>query len=97
MGLFIAVVAQGGKTLIKGTAPNSRSTTGIKYLNIDKGYLYIVRVQIKKKHFVVWKGTDKSIGEKIAKKVQSIMLNGEGAFLDWYDYDMEGWLKSNGY
>ena len=97
MGLFIAVVAQGGKTLIKGTTPNSKSTTGIKYLNIDRGYLYIVRVQIKKKHFVVWKGTDKSIGKKIAEKVQSIMLNGEGAFLDWYDYDMERWLKSNGY
>ena len=83
--------------MIKGTTPNSKSTTGIKYLNIDKGYLYIVRVQIKKKHFVVWEGTDKSIGEKIAKKVQSIMLKGEGAFLDWYDHDMERWLKSNGY
>ena len=83
--------------MIKGIMVNSRSTTGVKYLNIDKGYLYMVRVQIKGKHFLVWKGTDKDIGEKIAKKVQSIMLKGESAFLDWFDYDMERWLKDNGY
>lgn len=99
MSVLIAAVAkeEGNVIMIKGTTPNSRSTTGVKYLNIDRDHRYIVRVQIKKKHFVVWKGTDKSIGEKIAKKVQSIMLKSEGAFLDWYDYDMEGWLKSNGY
>ena len=99
MSMFIAAVAKEEENtiMIKGTTPNLKNTTGTKYLNIDKGYLYIVRVQIKKKHFVVWKGTNKSIGEKIAKKVQSIMLKGEGAFLDWYDYDMERWLKSNGY
>lgn len=82
---------------MRGDNPNSRSTTGVKYLNIDKGYIYMVRVQIKKKHFVVWKGTDKEIGTTIAKKVQSIMRKGEGAFLEWYDYDMESWLKDNGY
>ena len=89
-----------GQTMIKGTTPNSRSTTGVKYLNVDRGYIYIVRVQIKKKHFVMWKGTDKSIGEKIAKKVQSVILKGESAFLDWYDYEREEWLKElkdNGY
>ena len=99
MSVLIAAVVkeEGNVIMIKGTTPNSRSTTGIKYLNIDRDHRYIVRVQIKKKHFVVWKGTDKSIGEKIAKKVQSIMLKGEGAFLDWYDYDMKEWLKANGY
>lgn len=99
MSTFIAAVVkgEGNVIMIKGTTPNSRSTTGVKYLNIDRDHRYIVRVQIKKKHFVVWKGIDKSIGEKIAKKVQSIMLKGEGVFLDWYDYDMKEWLKTNGY
>lgn len=82
---------------MKSKNPGTLSTTGVKYLNVDKGYTYIVRVQIKKKYFVVWKGITKSIGEKVALKVQEIMEKGDTAFLEWYDYDMESWLKDNGY
>lgn len=82
---------------MRGTVPGTLSTTGVKYLNIDVGYTFIVRVIIKRKHFVVWKGFDKEVGTKIAKKVQSIMAKGEANFLEWYDYEMEGWLKYNGY
>ena len=82
---------------MKSTKPNARSTTGVKYLHIDIGYTYVVRVIIKKKHFIVWKGVDKDIGTKITMKVQSIMAKGEAAFLDWFDYDMGVWLENNGY
>jgi hypothetical protein len=76
-----------------GTSPGKGSTTGVKYLNIDKGYLYVARVQIKGKHFVVWKGVDKSIGVIVARKIQELMLKGEGVFLEWFDYDKDEWLE----
>jgi len=36
--MFIAAVVkgEGNVIMIKGTTPNSRSTTGVKYLNIDR-------------------------------------------------------------
>ncbi len=80
-----------------GLSPGAKSTTGIKYLNVGKNYIFEVVVSIKRKKFIVWKGHDKNIGEKIAKKVQSIMLKGDATFLDWYDNEMERWLQQNGY
>ena len=80
-------------TIRNGMSPGKRSTTGVKYLNVDKGYLYVVRVQIKGKHFVVWKGANKAIGIKVAEKIQELMLKGEGVFLEWFDYDKEDWLN----
>ena len=77
----------------KTKAPERLSTTGIKYLNIDKGYMYVARVVIKRKHFIVWKGYNFSIGKVIAEKIQKLMLKGEATFLDWYDYEMDNWLK----
>ena len=85
---------------IQGTNPGRLSTTGVKYLNIDKGYKYVARVAIKGKHFVVWQGYNYSVGEKAAKKIQELMMKGEAVFLDWYDYEREEWLKGlkdNGY
>lgn len=78
-----------------GKSPGRGSTTEVKYLNVDKGYMYIARVQIKGKHFVVWRGANKAIGKMVAEKLQDLMLKGDGAFLDWYDYEMEDWLKEN--
>lgn len=78
----------------------TKSETGIKYLNIDNyskyGHRYVVRVIISGKHFVVWTGNDETVGKKVAKKVQSLMSISKAAFLDWYDYDAERWLKVNG-
>lgn len=85
---------------IQGNNPGRLSTTGVKYLNIDKGYKYIARVAIKRKNFVVWQGYNYSAGEKVAKKIQELMMKGEAVFLDWYDYEREEWLKElkdNGY
>lgn len=85
---------------IQRTNPGRLSTTGVKYLNIDKGYKYVARVTIKRKHFVVWQGYNYSVGEKVAKKIQELMMKGEAVFLDWYDYEREEWLKElkdNGY
>ena len=81
------------------TMPSKLSTTGVKYLNIDRGYKLKVGVQIKNKYFIVWRGQQKDfeIGKKIAEKVQDKMLQGESAFLEWYDYEMEGWMNENGY
>lgn len=65
-----------------------------KYLNIDKGFnRYVVRVVIKGKHFIVWRGSNYDKGFIVAKKVQSIMAAGKAAFLDWYDNDMEEYLN----
>ncbi len=64
-----------------------------KYLNIDKGFnKYIVRVVISGKHLIVWRGSDYTIGIKIAKKVESLMNISKAKFLDWYDNDMEAYL-----
>lgn len=75
------------------------SETGIKYLNVDNyskyGHAYVVRIIIKGKHFVVWKGNNKDIGIKVAKKVQDLISISKAAFLDWYDNDAERWLELN--
>lgn len=73
--------------------PGRLSTTGVKYLNIDKGYMYVARVAIKRKHFIVWKGYNFEVGKIIAEKIQELMIKGEAIFLDWYDYEMDNWLK----
>lgn len=73
------------------------STTGIKYLNVDKGYKYVVRVYIKRKSFVVWHGRSLEVGTKIANKVQQVINDNKMSFMEWYDYQMEGWLESHGY
>lgn len=69
------------------------STTGVKYLNIDKGYAYVARVTIKRKHFVVWKGYNFALGKAIAERLQELMAKGEAVFLAWYDYERESWVK----
>lgn len=67
------------------------------YLNIDKysrfGYLYVVRVVIRRKHFIVWRGNDIKIGTKIAKRVEELMSISTSRFLEWYDYEREEELK----
>lgn len=78
----------------------NKSETGVKYLNIDNyskyGHNYVVRVIIKGKHFVVWKGNDLDVGKKVANKVQELMSISKAKFLDWYDNDAERWLEENG-
>lgn len=80
---------------------NRKTTTGVKYLNIDHrskyGHNYIVRVYISSKYFVVWTGNNFEIGEKVAKKVQQLISVSLTHFLVWYDYEREEWLKKNGY
>lgn len=79
----------------------SSSSTGIKYLNVNYrnrwGCLYHVSVNIKNKQFTVWRGNDINAGKVIAKKVQELMNVSKAAFLEWYDYDREEWLKAHGY
>ena len=76
----------------------SKSETGIKYLNVDNyskyGHVYVVRVIINRKHFVVWSGNDITVGKKVAEKVQSLMSISKAAFLEWYDYEREEWLQN---
>lgn len=68
-----------------------------KYLNIDNyskyGNSYVVRVVIKGKTFIVWRGNDKALGIKIAKKVEKLMDVNPPTFLEWYDYHMDEELK----
>lgn len=77
----------------------TKSETGIKYLNIDNyskyGHRYVVRVIIKGKHFIVWHGNDEIVGKKVAEKVQELMSISKAAFLAWYDNDAERWLELN--
>ena len=74
-----------------------------KYLNIDNyskyGNPYVVRVVIKRKHFIIWRGKDMDLGIRIAKRVEELMKSGLSSFLDWYDYDREKEIKEliNGY
>ena len=60
-----------------------------KYLHVNRfstyGSLYVVRVQIKGKNFIVWKGNNYAVGADIAKIVQKHMDIGVSDFLDWYD------------
>lgn len=67
-----------------------------KYLNIDRGYALVVRVQMSGKSLVVWRGYNKALGTKIAKKVEELMNISKSAFLEWYDYDMEEYLREVG-
>lgn len=68
-----------------------------RYLNIDNyskfGNPYVVRVVIKRKHFIVWRGRDKELGMRIAKLVESKMNISASHFLEWYDYDREQDIK----
>lgn len=71
--------------------------TGVRYLNINYRQKwkckYHVSVTINGKQFTVWRGDDKVIGEKVARKVQELMAKGKSTFLDWYDNDREEWLN----
>lgn len=70
----------------------------VKYLHIDNcskyGNQYVVRVHKYGKSFVVWKGTDYNFGIIVAKKVQELINVSFNKFIDWYDNDLEGWLKN---
>ena len=70
----------------------------VKYLHIDNGSKYgnqyVVRVQKYGKSFVVWKGTDYNFGTIVAKKVQELINVSFNEFIDWYDNDLEVWLKN---
>lgn len=72
--------------------------TGIRYLNINHrvkwNCQYHVSVTIKGKQFTVWRGNDIDLGTKIAKKVQSLMMQGKSKFLDWFDNDKDKWLEN---
>lgn len=63
-----------------------------KYLNIDKGYGWVVRAIINGKSFVVWSGRDREFGVKVARKVEELMKVSKTKFLNWYDYDKEQYL-----
>ena len=72
--------------------------SGVKYLHINYRdrygpHKYIVEHQIKGKHFVCWKGSDKDIGTKIAKKVKELVDVSNSTFLDWYDYDRQNFIQ----
>lgn len=64
-----------------------------KYLNVDKGYRWIVRVNICDKNFIVWRGNDENLGIKIAKKVEELMLQSKAVFMDWFDYEKDKYLE----
>jgi hypothetical protein len=68
-----------------------------KYFNIDNyskyGNPYVVRVVIKRKHFIVWRGRNKELGIAIAKVVEEVMERGLSNFLEWYDYEREEQIK----
>lgn len=68
-----------------------------RYLNKDNyskyGNPYVVRVVIRRKHFIVWRGKDIELGYKIAKKVEELMKSGLSVFLEWYDYDRESYIE----
>lgn len=68
-----------------------------RYLNVDNyskyGNPYVVRVVIKRKHFIVWRGKDMDLGIKIAKRVEQLMNVSTSHFLEWYDYDRENEIK----
>ena len=68
-----------------------------RYLNIDNyskyGNPYVVRVVIKKKHFIVWSGKDIELGTKIAQRVEELMNISRSKFLEWYDYDREAEIE----
>ena len=58
------------------------------------GNQYVVRVYKYGKSFVVWKGTDYNFGTIVAKKVQELINVSFNEFIDWYDNDLEVWLKN---
>lgn len=81
--------------------PYNNSTTDVKYLNVDYQkkfkHKYNVRVTISGKRFIVWRGDDFDVGEKVAKKVQELISQSKAEFIDWFDNDREEWLVKNGY
>lgn len=72
--------------------------TGIRYLNINHrvkwNCQYHVSVTIKGKQLTVWRGNDIDFGTKVAKKVQSLMMQSKAKFLDWFDNDKDKWLEN---
>lgn len=79
----------------------SDNVTGTKFLHIDNyaryGNKYVVRVYVKRKVFVIWRGNDKAIGRKVVKEMLKHLNKSEANFLDWYDNEREGWLEENEY
>lgn len=79
----------------------SNNITGIKYLHIDNyakyGNLYVVRLYVKGKVFVVWRGNEINIGKEVVKEMLKYLRKSDGAFIDWYDNKRKDWLEYNGY
>lgn len=79
----------------------SNNTTGVKYLHLDNyskyGNKYVIRVYVKGKVFVVWRGNDKNIGKKVVKEMVKYLNKSDAHFIHWYDNKREEWLEYNGY
>lgn len=94
------------KFFMSGMKTKSNNTFGVKYLSKGRPGrgLYAVKIEIacaKGKHGKMehlYEGNDFELAKALAEKVQKLMASGGATkVLDWRDYDMEGWLKTNGY
>lgn len=86
--------------------PKSTNTHGIRYLSKGRPGrgLYAVKIEIgckngrHGKYEYLYEGNDLKLAEAIALKVQKLMKTGGATkVLEFKDYDMEVWLKENGY
>lgn len=80
---------------------DSDNVTGVKYLHIDNyskyGNKYIVRIYVKGKVFVVWRGDSVEIGKRVVKEMVRHLRKSDAKFIDWYDNEREEWLERYGY
>ena len=85
----------------------SNNVTGVKYLHIDNyskyGNKYIIRVYVKGKVFIVWRGNSINgrgnsinVGKRVVKEMVK-HLKTDAKFIDWYDNEREEWLEKYGY
>jgi hypothetical protein len=80
---------------------DSDNATGVKYLHIDNyskyGNKYIVRLYVKGKVFVVWRGNSIEVGKRVVKEMVRHLRKSDAKFIDWYDNEREEWLEKYGY
>ena len=80
---------------------DSDNTTGVKFLHIDNyskyGNKYIVRIYVKGKIFVVWRGNSIEVGKRVVKEMVRHLRKSDAKFIDWYDNEREEWLERYGY
>lgn len=83
---------------IRKPEPKVNSTTGVKFLSVGRNKSYKNEATVSGIRYVIYEGYDYDFALQTAYKLQELLVNQTSisAFYNWYDNDMEDYMKSYG-